>query len=147
MTSIDWSEGLPLNLGPIMIGLAETSPETAGYWEGVGRRELMIKKCGECGRFLYPRRIFCPACTSDDLPWVRANGTGEVYTFSTVHRAPTRDFAVPYTNGIVRLDEGVHLFGRLVGKDHEAIAIGDRVTVDFEEVRAGDGVLPVYRVA
>lgn len=147
MTSIDWAEGLPLNLGPIMIGLSETSPETTGYWDGVRRGELMIKRCGGCQRYLYPRRIFCPACSSDDLEWVRSPGSGEVYTFSTVYRAPTRDFEVPYTNGIVRLDEGVYMFGRLVGKDHEQIAIGDRVDVDFEEVRPGEGILPVYRVS
>jgi hypothetical protein len=147
MSTIDWSAGLPLNLGPFMIGLAETSPETEGYWEGVRRGELMIKRCGGCGRHLYPRRIFCPACTSDDLAWTRSAGSGEVYTFSTVYRAPSSDFAVPYTNGIVRLDEGVHMFGRLVGKEHEAIAIGDRVNVDFREIRAGDGALPVYKVA
>jgi uncharacterized OB-fold protein len=144
--AIDWSEGLPLNIGPIMVGLTETSPETAGYWDGVKRGELMIKRCAGCGRFLYPRRIFCPECTSSDMPWVRSAGTGEVYTFSTVYRAPSSDFVVPYTNGIVKLDEGVYLFGRLVGKSHESISIGDRVQVEFESLQADHDALPVYRV-
>jgi len=143
---IDWSEGLPFKIGPYEVGLTETAPETAGYWAGVERGELMIKRCAGCGRHLHPRRIFCPGCTSNDLAWVRSSGRGTVYTFSTVYRAPTEEFEAPYTNGIVELEEGVFLYGRLVDGDGAEIAIGDPVEVDFEAVRAEGEVLPVYRV-
>jgi uncharacterized OB-fold protein len=133
-------------MGPYQVGLTETSPETAGYWSGVARGELMIKLCTSCGRRLYPRRMFCPECASDALDWVVAGGGGHVYTFSTIYRAPSSELEVPYTNGIVELDEGVHLFGRLVGKDHERIRIGDRVQVEFASVVPGEDPLPVYRV-
>jgi uncharacterized OB-fold protein len=146
VSQIEWSEGLPLVIGPFEVGLTETSPETAGYWEGVRRRELMIKHCTVCGRHLYPRRIFCPNCRSSELEWVKARGTGRVYSFSTIYRAPDREMEVPYTNGIVELDEGVYLFGRLVGKEHEAIAIGDEVAVEFQTLVEGEGDLPVYRL-
>jgi uncharacterized OB-fold protein len=146
VSEIDWSEGLALYMGPYEVGLTETSPETAGYWEGVRRGELMIKRCSNCGRHLYPRRIFCSDCRSDDLEWVKARGTGRIYSFSTIYRAPDRSLEVPYTNGIVELDEGVYLFGRLVGKEHEAIAIGDEVDVEFQSLFPGEGALPVYRV-
>jgi hypothetical protein len=142
---IDWSEGLPLMIGPYEVGLTETSPETSGYWDGVGRGELMIKRCADCGRHLHPRRIFCPNCTSNDLADLKAAGTGVVYTFSTVYRAPSEEFEPPYTNGIVELDEGVFLYGRLIGEPG-AISVGARVEVGFEPVRAGGQVLPVYRV-
>ena len=55
----DWSEGLPFMIGPYELGLTETSPETAGFWEGVASGELRIKRCANCGRHLHPRRIFC----------------------------------------------------------------------------------------
>jgi uncharacterized protein len=144
--TIDWSEGLPFMIGPYEVGLTETSPETAGYWEGVAAGELRIKRCANCGRHLHPRRIFCPQCSSHDLQWLKASGEGVVYTFSTVHRAPSAEFEAPYTNGIVELAEGVHLFGRLIGKDHAQIAIGDAVTVEFGPVRPGGDRLPLYRV-
>jgi uncharacterized OB-fold protein len=146
MSSIEWSEGLALYMGPYEVGLTETSPETEGYWEGVRRGELMIKRCTSCGTFLYPRRIFCSNCRSAELEWVKAKGTGRVYSFSTIWRAPDKSLEVPYTNGIVALDEGVYLFGRFVGKDHESIAIDDEVEVEFEELFPGEGLLPVYRV-
>jgi uncharacterized OB-fold protein len=144
--SIDWSAGLPLRIGNVMIGLTETSPETAGYWQGVMRHELMIKVCMHCHRYLYPRRLLCPECGSEALEWLRAKGTGTVYTFSTVYRAPSDDFETPYSNGLIELDEGVHVFGRLIGKAHELISIGDRVQVEFGELRPSGGVLPVYRI-
>ena len=115
--TIDWAEGLPFMIGPYELGLTETSPETAGFWEGVASGQLRIKRCANCGRHLHPRRIFCPQCSAPDLEWLTASGEGTVYTFSTVYRSPSPEFEAPYTNGIVQLAEGVHLFGRLIGKE------------------------------
>jgi uncharacterized protein len=146
VTPIDWSEGLALRIGPYDVGLTETSPETAGYWEGVAHDELRIKRCQGCGRHLHPRRIFCPQCRSHELAWVRAGGAGTVYTFSTVYRSPSPEFEAPYTNGIVELAEGVHLFGRLIGKDHDRITIGDKVQAEFGAVVPGGDRLALFRV-
>lgn len=143
---VDWAEGLPLMAGPYKMGLTETSPETAGYWEGVASGALRIKRCWNCKRYHHPRRIFCPGCSSSELRWVTASGEGTVYTFSTIYRSPSPEFEAPYTNGIVQLAEGVHLFGRLIGKDPDQIAIGDTVTVEFGPARPGGDRLPLYRV-
>jgi uncharacterized OB-fold protein len=144
---IDWSEGLVLMMGPYEMGLTETSPETAGYWDGVAREELMIKRCRQCGDHLYPRRMFCPRDGGDDLEWVQAGGRGRVYTYSTIYRAPDRSLPVPYTNGIVLLDEGVYLYGRITGKPDDEIAIDDPVRVEFASLVEGQPRLPVFRVA
>jgi uncharacterized OB-fold protein len=141
----DWSAGIPLMAGPILVGWTETSPETQGFWEGVARQELMIKRCASCSHYLHPRRIMCPDCRSDDLPWVRSIGTGTVYSYSTIYRAPTEEFQVPYTNGLVLLDEGVYMFGRIVGTEPEC-SIDDRVQVEFASVKPDGDPLPVYRV-
>jgi uncharacterized OB-fold protein len=143
---IDWSEGLPLKIGPILVGWTETSPETAEFWRGVTRRELMIKHCQQCARYLHPRRVLCPECRIGELGWQRSQGTGKVYSFSTIYRAPTPEFETPYTNGIVCLNEGVYLFGRLVGKDPDEYRIDDEVEVEFAPIGPGDNLLPVYRV-
>jgi hypothetical protein len=133
--------------GPILIGWTETSPETAGFWDGVARQELLIKQCGSCGRHLHPRRILCPNCRSDDLQWLRSAGRGTIYSYSAVYRAPTREFEVPYTNGLIELDEGVFMFGRIVGMaDGEECSIGDRVKVEFGTVKPGGDRLPIYRI-
>jgi uncharacterized OB-fold protein len=146
-SGMDWEHGTPMMVGPWQVGHADPSPETLEYWRGVERGELMIKRCGGCGRHHHPRRMLCYDCGSDDMRWVRTEGPGEVYTFSTVYRAPTERLQeeTPYTVGIVRLPEGVFFFSRLSPADGEGITVGAQADLDFEDV--GDhGALPVFRV-
>jgi len=139
----DWSRGLTLKAGDWFIGLYQPSPETVGYWEGVKQRELRLRHCAACDRHFHPKRIVCTDCGSDALTWKRASGRGEVYSFSEVHRAPSQAFAgaAPYVVGLVKLEEGVHLFTRFVGGP---VAIGTRVSVDFQVLELGN-LMPVFR--
>ena len=145
-TQIDWSKGLPFMAGPYFVGLYQPSPETVGYWDGVARNELHIKHCRNCGHTWHPKRIVCTKCGSDDLDWVKAAGTGEVYSFSEVHRAPTPAFAgsVPYALGLVKLDEGVYLFTRFFAQPG-TLAIGARAHLDFRTLELGQK-MPVFLV-
>lgn len=139
----DWSRGVPLTAGPWTLGIYQPSPETAGFWEGVARHELLIKRCRSCGRLHHPRRIVCTACQEADFEWRPSSGRGTVYTFSEIHRAVVPEFksAVPYTVGIVRLEEGVHLFSRLFSPS--GVDIDDPVRVDFRVIESGQ-LLPVF---
>jgi uncharacterized OB-fold protein len=145
-TQIDWSKGVPLMAGPYFVGLYQPSPETVGFWEGVSEDELRIKYCRDCDRLWHPKRIVCTHCGSSDLDWRKASGSGEVYSFSIVHRAPTPAFAgsVPYALGLVTLAEGVHLFTRFFG-DLAALKIGAPVEVDFKVLELGQK-MPVFKV-
>jgi len=144
---IDWGEGLAFMIGPYEVGLTETSPETVEFWAGVARGELLVKECRSCGALLYPRRILCPHCMSDDLGWRRCVGSGTVYSFSTIYHVPNDLFEAPYTNGIIELDEGPFLFGRILSETIEEIVVGARVHVEFGPVIEGGDVLPQYRVS
>ena len=143
---IDWSQGLPLTAGEYFIGIYQPSPETVGYWEGVKRRELMLKWCPHCSKAFHPKRIVCTDCGANDLGWKKASGKGTVYSFSEVHHAPSEVFAksVPYTVGLVELEEGVHLFSRLIPQAG-AIAIGSLAQVDFRVLELGK-LLPVFLI-
>ena len=143
-TQIDWSKGVPLMAGPYFVGLYQPSPETVGFWQGVAANELRIKHCRDCGRLWHPKRIVCTECGSSNLDWRQAAGTGEVYSFTVVHRAPTPAFAgsVPYSLGLVRLDEGVHLFTRFFGEP-DTLKIGARARVDFRVLELGQR-MPVF---
>ena len=145
-TQIDWSKGLPFMAGPYFVGLYQPSPETAGYWEGVAAGELRVKHCRNCNHLWHPKRIVCTQCGSDDLDWRTVAGTGEVYSFSEVHRAPTPAFAasVPYALGLIKLDEGVHLFTRFFAEPG-TLAIGARAKVDFRVLELGQK-MPVFVV-
>ena len=142
----DWAKGLQLTAGGQFIGLYQPSPETAGYWEAVQRRELALKWCRHCTRAFHPKRIVCTACGAHDLEWKAAGGRGKVYSFSEIHRAPHPAFvsAVPYTVGLVALDEGVHLMTRFIA-DPGPIAIDAPAHLDFQVLEEGE-LLPVFRV-
>ena len=143
---IDWSRGLPLTAGDFFLGLYQPSPEAAGFWQAVGRRELALKWCAHCTKALHPKRIVCTDCGASDLSWRNASGRGSVYSYSEVHRAANPVFApsVPYTVGVVALEEGVYLFSRLVAEPGP-IAIDAPVKVDFRVLEQGQ-LLPVFVV-
>ena len=144
---MDWAHGTPMMVGPWMVGLADPSPETIGYWEAVAEDRLVIKRCEGCGKTHHPRRMFCYVCGSDQMEWIPTTGEGVVYTHSTVHRAPTEAFQAetPYTVGILKLDEEVFFFSRLYSRSGEPVKIGDRAHVEFEDVSTF-GKMPVFYI-
>jgi uncharacterized OB-fold protein len=82
---------------------------------GLDAGELRVQHCNTCGKLnMYPRH-HCPFCQSTDLGWVVAAGTGVLHSFAVVRAVPPRGFEdeLPYAVGVVKLDEGVQLLGRL----------------------------------
>lgn len=151
---INWSDGFPVMAGHMRLGLMEASPETQGYWDGVARGELMLKRCLGCRRHLHPRRMACPDCYSAGVEWARASGRATVYSYSSVFRAPSSELqpTVPYCVGIVELEEKVHLFTRLIpASSGEGIGsgtaaepeIGAAATLAFRTLE-NDQRLPVF---
>jgi uncharacterized OB-fold protein len=72
---------------------------------------------------------------------MESGGVGSVHSFSVVRRAPTPVFAsnAPYVIALIDLDEGPRMFANVVGDGALDVAIGDRVSVVFED--RGDGAL------
>jgi len=118
-------------------------PLTAPFWEGAARHELLLQRCGACGRHQFYPRPFCVACESSDVAWVAAGGTGTVYASTTVRIAVLPELPPPYVVALVQLDEGPLLMTNLTGG---ACAIGARVRVAWRE-RDGLPPLPVFAPA
>jgi uncharacterized OB-fold protein len=115
-------------------------PMHAPFWEAARRRELVVQRCRACGAHQFFARPFCVACDGGEVEWVRASGFGTVYSMTTVYRQASPDFAVPYVNALVELDEGPRLLTGIVGG---SCAIGDRVRVAWRE-RPGAPPLPMF---
>jgi uncharacterized OB-fold protein len=124
---------------PIAIG----DPLTRSYWDAAARHELAVQRCARCGHHQFYPRPFCLKCESDDVGWVRARGTGTLYSKSVVQMSPGPGFDPPYTVAVVELDEGPRLVTNLVEGD---CAIGERVEIAWR-ARAGAPPLPVFRPA
>jgi hypothetical protein len=77
---------------------------------------------------------------------VECAGTGSIYSFTVIHRAPIPDFHddVPNPVALVDLDEGVRWLSRLFAEP-DTVAIGVRVAVACDEVTEGAS-LPAFRL-
>ncbi|MWB78754.1 DNA-binding protein [Pseudooceanicola sp. 216_PA32_1] len=104
---------------------------------------IRYQECRACGdRWALPRGL-CRRCGSDDLAWQDSGGAGRVYSLTTQHRAPSRDFPVapPWRIGLVDLDEGPRVMCHL----DEAAAIGSRVRGGMREFAGAQ--VPWFAVA
>ena len=111
-------------------------PDLDPFWQGCKRREFMLQHCKSCGKYIWHPRMFCGNCQSSDLEWVKSNGTGTVYSYTTVYQAAHSFFRdrVPYVVAYVRMDEGVQVMSNLIDVDPAKVEIGMPVEVTFEDV-------------
>lgn len=122
-------------------------PESAPFWEGCARHELLIPQCRSCGTFRFPPTSLCPHCHSPDLDWRRSPGNGKIFSWIVVRHPVPRDAfeeSVPYVVALVELPEGVRMVGNIQGCGVEEIEADMPVAVTFRDI--GEGVsLPVFR--
>jgi uncharacterized OB-fold protein len=125
-----------------------TQAETtlAGEWAaGLDRGELLIQVCGSCSKpNMYPR-YRCPFCGSDELSFEPSGGVGVLHSYTVVRLVPPADFVndLPYSLGVVKLDEGVQLTVRLepdADGSWDAYACDVRVRFAPEHDRQGRSV-------
>lgn len=121
-----------------------TNADSAAYWQAAKNNKLMLRRCNACGEVHFMPRYLCPACWSEDLEWFEAKGKGKVHSFSIIRRASSAAYAtrVPYVVALIDLDEGPRMMSNIIGPDALDIAIGDAVTLEFEE--RGDAKLPQF---
>ena len=126
--------------------LPSPNPLTAPYWQAALNCELKLPHCEACAKFHFYPRSTCPHCGSMQLVWHKVSGKGEVYSFTVVHRAPSKGFEalVPYVVAVVALAEGPHLMTRLIAVQPDVVRIGMRVCVEFEK-QDEETTLPVFK--
>jgi uncharacterized OB-fold protein len=126
--------------------LPRIDEESKGFWEACQRHELYVQRCGACGALRYYPRALCPTCLSDQVDWVRCSGKGTIYTFTATHQNQAAGFRdnLPYVMAYVELDEGVRMLSNIVGCDADAVRIGMRVEVTFEDATE-DVTLPKFK--
>jgi uncharacterized protein len=109
--------------------------ETVPFWDATAEGKLLLKRCTDCSEFHWYPRTKCPFCHSLNTNWVESAGTGVIYSYSVMRRAQP-NYALVY----VTLDEGVTMMSNLVDCDFDALAIGQRVKVKFEDAGSGCAV-------
>ena len=112
------------------------NPWAKPFWDAAAEKELKIQKCKDCDKHIFYPRNGCPFCGSDDLDWVKAAGTGTIYTYTVVENNPPSAFIqdLPYVVAVIRLDEGVQMLSNIVGCDPGDVECDMPVEVIFEKL-------------
>lgn len=118
--------------------------DNAFFFEGTRRGELLVQRCGGCGRLRHPPLPACPQCRSLDWAPVPVAGTGTIYSFVVVHHPQVPAFDYPLPIALVELDDGVRMVGQLVGVDPAAVRIGMAVAAELTAVD-DELTLPLFR--
>ena len=120
--------------------------DSAPFWEGISRHELVFQRCVDCGHWVHPPRPTCPKCQSLEKEWAASSGKGTIHAAVTYREAPHPGFEVPYSVILVEMEEGVHLVSNMIDMRSEDVQIGVPVQVVFEDVTEGL-TLPRFRRA
>ena len=120
--------------------------DTAEFWAGCSRGELLVQACAQCGRWRFPPRPMCPECRSVTVRWVRTSGRATIWSYVVPHPPLLPAYAelAPYNVIVVALDVDptIRMVGNLVTSPHGAIneivpapiRIGEPVRVVFARV-------------
>jgi len=113
------------------------------YWKGCAEGKILYQSCASCGRTQTYPRPFCHACGQPDPRWRESGKRGKIVGATTVHRAPTAEFAAlaPYRLLLVDLAEGT----RIMAHGEPGLKVNDTVTIGFKQV--GDRHLPYCRLS
>lgn len=127
--------------------LPAPNEDSAPFWAGCREGHLSAQRCPACSRFRWPPAEFCPHCHQHGGVWTALPGSGTVASFVIVHRAfdPGFEDNVPYIVAHIALDgaEGVTIAGNVMAEPIDAVAVGQRVAVEFRE--AGAVAMPQFR--
>lgn len=123
--------------------------DNAAHYRGRLRRELLMNRCGDCGRWHAPPKPICPDCWSSQISAEPVSGEGVILLAILLHRgppAPGVDYSTPYPVVTVELDEqpGLRFTSTVVGADNNDIRVGAAVRLEWAE-RAG-APMPVFEL-
>ena len=124
--------------------LPRLDSENRFFWTSGADGQLRLLRCQECATFIHPPRPVCRRCLSEKIAPEAVAGTGTIDTYTVNYQAWRPDLEVPYVIARVAIDgaPGVFLTTNIVGCAVEAVDIGDRVRVKFEQ--QGEVYLPLF---
>jgi uncharacterized OB-fold protein len=127
--------------------LPSPQPGTKPYWEGCKQHQLLLQKCGDCGRFQFYPRTICTSCSANTLDWVASSGAGTVVSWTIVRHPESEAYAddVPYVIALIKLQEGPTMMSQIIDSDVDSIRSGLAVNVSFQDW-TDEISMPVFRV-
>jgi uncharacterized protein len=104
-----------------MIGIIRRDGRTDPFFDGAADDRLVVRRCGECGRWSGPDAAGCPGCGTEDLGWAEASGEAVLISWAVAHSRTGERSPL----ALVELAEGPWMYGRLeaVGTPREGLPL------------------------
>ncbi len=116
-------------------------PVSAGLFRdhGDGTARLLGGRCGACGCCHFPAAVVCPYCSVERIAPVELGPRGSLWLYTSVLRRPPGYLGdVPFGFGIVALEPGVRVVGRLTEADPSELVAGQAMLVVVDHLHTGD---------
>ena len=97
------------------------------FYEHLREGRLTTTRCRSCGQRMYPPRVMCPYCTSDDLEWVDLPTRGKVLVFVEQYQGVPQGFEAPHILAIIDLQGELRFTTRIVNCKAAELKEGDEV--------------------
>lgn len=118
--------------------------DTGAFFEAAQRQELIYRHCNSCDRGVHPPTQYCKHCGSHNTGWRQAEGTGKLFSWTTVTHEVHPAYPAPYTVVVVALTEAPDV--RLIGAIPGAPALQADQLMEVHFARNGRGpLLPQWR--
>ena len=122
-------------------------PEEVLFWDGLAVGELRVPWCTVCDAHVWRIRSHCTACYQPVTAWRTLAGTGEIYSYSIIHRADGAFADIgPYVLAWIALDGGPTILANVIAEDSDRIAIGAPVSL-VSRAEPGSRVGPVFALS
>jgi len=116
----------------------EKNTRISQFFSNLKEGRLTTTKCKKCGKVLWPPRIVCSNCFSDELEWIDLGTEGELYAFTEMRLGAPLGFIedVPFCVGIVKIG-GLSISARIDNAKYEDLKVGQRVRLKVVELDDG----------
>ena len=116
----------------------EKNTRISQFFSNLKEGRLTTTKCKKCGKVLWPPRIVCSNCFSDELEWIDLGTEGELYAFTEMRLGAPLGFVedLPFCIGIVKIG-GLSISARIDNAKYEDLKIGQKVQLKVVELDDG----------
>ncbi len=108
------------------------------FFANLKEGRLTTTKCKKCSKLLWPPRIVCPECLSDELEWIDLGHEGELHAFTEMRVGAPLGFAedIPFCIGIVKIGDFL-ISCRIDDAKYDDLKIGDRMRLKVVQLEDG----------
>jgi uncharacterized protein len=131
----------------VTIGPVQRDAATAEFFDGTAAGQFRLRRCPG-HHYSEPAASQCTTCGRTDLEWVAASGGASLMSWAvTWSRAEPGSDPVPTVLVIAELDEGPWWWSQLVGVSPDAVAVGQRLRIEYRRASAEYEAVPVFALA